>query len=331
TDSEAGTSHAESALVCYVTAGTEVSCLALLQCCSRLDSWRCPRLRPPHRIRSGPRPAPSGRPPGPSALPRPTRAGRRNARARRRGARSRNGRNLAGQSPSGPSRSGRNPAGRSPGGSSPRSGGPPPEAPVSRSSGAAGPNEMRLLPLTAWPLKQTGGPPRTMSRPARWRPVSHFTRIPGSMMNKSLGFTAFLALMAVPLAAQMQSGADAIDRAAATITEADVSRRIHVIAHDSMLGRNTPSRGLDLTAQYIADEFKRFGLKPGGENGTWFQRYPIVTVKLDVAASHVGFMFGDKHLHAEFARDARRVAGPIPTSEVGGPAVVIANMTDPKS
>ena len=150
-------------------------------------------------------------------------------------------------------------------------------------------------------------------------------------MNKSLGFTAFLALMAVPLAAQMQSGADAIDRAAATITEADVSRRIHVIAHDSMLGRNTPSRGLDLTAQYIADEFKRFGLKPGGENGTWFQRYPIVTVKLDVAASHVGFMFGDKHLHAEFARDARRVAGPIPTSEVGGPAVVIANMTDPKS
>jgi len=150
------------------------------------------------------------------------------------------------------------------------------------------------------------------------------------MMNKSLGITALLALMAAPLAAQMQRGSsEAIDRAAATITEADVSRRIHIIAHDSMMGRDTPSRGLELTAQYIADEFKRFGLKPGGENGTWFQRYPIVTVALDVPASHIGFMFGGKHVHAEFATDARRVSGPIPTAEIGGPAVVIANVTEP--
>ena len=80
-----------------------------------------------------------------------------------------------------------------------------------------------------------------------------------------------LAAMAAPASAQMQSAAP-VARGAASITEADVARRIHVIAHDSMMGRDTPSRGLELTAQYIADEFKRFGLKPGGENGTWFQR-----------------------------------------------------------
>ena len=71
----------------------------------------------------------------------------------------------------------------------------------------------------------------------------------------------------------------------------------------------------------VRDEID-FGLKPGGENGTWFQRYPITQSKLDVAASHVGFMIGGKHVHAEFAQDARRVAGGLPKGESGGPAPI---------
>lgn len=139
-----------------------------------------------------------------------------------------------------------------------------------------------------------------------------------------------LVLFALPLAftpalsAQMQAPSAPVVRAAATITEADVARRVEIIAHDSMMGRDTPSRGLELTAQYIADEFKRFGLKPGGENGTWFQRYPILRTKLDVAGSHVGFMFGGKHVHAEFARDARWSGGAVPTEEMGGEALLVA-------
>ena len=65
-------------------------------------------------------------------------------------------------------------------------------------------------------------------------------------------------LAAVPLAAQ-EAVSPAARAAMATITEADVARRIGIIAHDSMGGRNTPSRGLDLTAAWIASEFRRFG------------------------------------------------------------------------
>ena len=43
--------------------------------------------------------------------------------------------------------------------------------------------------------------------------------------------------------------------------------RIGIIAHDSMGGRNTPSPGLTRTAEYIAREFKRLGLKPGPHQG----------------------------------------------------------------
>jgi hypothetical protein len=133
-------------------------------------------------------------------------------------------------------------------------------------------------------------------------------------------------LLFTPVVLQCQS--QSITQAAASISEADVARRIRIIADDSMMGRDTPSRGLDLTAQYVADEFKRFGLKPGGENGTWFQRYNVMRSRLDAASSHVGFMIQNSHVHAELARDARYLYGGIPAGEVGGPAVLFAGPWD---
>ena len=63
-------------------------------------------------------------------------------------------------------------------------------------------------------------------------------------------------------------------RGADAITEALVEH-IGVIADDSMLGRATPSRGLELTAAYIAARFRRLGLTPGGDSGSFLQRYEI--------------------------------------------------------
>ena len=139
---------------------------------------------------------------------------------------------------------------------------------------------------------------------------------------------ALLALfLASPLVAQAPNRR-ALDQAAATITETDVAHRIGIIADDSMMGRDTPSRGLDMTAQYVADQFRSFGLKPGGENGTWFQRYNISRTRLDPAASHVGFMMGTNHIHTELVRDARYLYGGIPEGEVGGPVVLFAGKMD---
>ena len=52
-----------------------------------------------------------------------------------------------------------------------------------------------------------------------------------------------------------------------------IRRHVNVIADDSMLGRNTPSRGLDMTANYVAAQFKRLGFKPGGES------HPAITIR----------------------------------------------------
>ena len=74
---------------------------------------------------------------------------------------------------------------------------------------------------------------------------------------------------------------EALDAAAGTITADDYFQRLSVIAHDSMMGRDTPSPGLDATADWIAAEFERMGIAPAGEDGTYFQRYAIKSVRAD--------------------------------------------------
>jgi Zn-dependent M28 family amino/carboxypeptidase len=57
--------------------------------------------------------------------------------------------------------------------------------------------------------------------------------------------------------------------------------RAHVkyLASDELEGRGTGQKGGDLAADYIAAQFKSYGLHPAGENGTYFQNVPMVGVK----------------------------------------------------
>jgi peptidase M28-like protein len=100
-------------------------------------------------------------------------------------------------------------------------------------------------------------------------------------------------------------------KAAATITAADVAHRIGIMADDSMMGRDTPSRGLDLTAQYVANEFREFGLKPGGDDGSWIQQYSVTRRRLDRQRSFLVFRAGATTDSVSFTNAARYEAGPV--------------------
>jgi hypothetical protein len=132
-------------------------------------------------------------------------------------------------------------------------------------------------------------------------------------MNLRIGIFAAAALSA-PLCVRAQ--APAVTRAAGSITEADVRARIGIIAHDSMGGRNTPSPGLTRTADYIAREFKRLGLKPGGDAGSYLMKYPIQQRRLLAAESFVTFANRDgKTVKLSFARDAALAGRALPVAE----------------
>jgi hypothetical protein len=131
-----------------------------------------------------------------------------------------------------------------------------------------------------------------------------------------------LILLAAPVGLDGQTRTP-LSKAAGTITARDVARRIGIIADDSMMGRDTPSRGLDLTAQYVADQFRKFGLRPGGDDGSWLQRYPITRRRLDLEHSAVIFAVGDRMDSAGFATTARYDGGPVPEQSISGPAVLV--------
>jgi len=54
------------------------------------------------------------------------------------------------------------------------------------------------------------------------------------------------------------------------ITADSLRGNLSFIASDALEGRSTPSRGLDLAAEYIAAQFRRAGLEPAGDDG-YFQ------------------------------------------------------------
>ena len=67
------------------------------------------------------------------------------------------------------------------------------------------------------------------------------------------------------------------------------------IASDALEGRNTPSRGLDIAAEYIAAQFRRAGLEPAGDDG-YFQTANFVLAETPMDAFELRLKAGTETL-----------------------------------
>jgi hypothetical protein len=59
------------------------------------------------------------------------------------------------------------------------------------------------------------------------------------------------------------------------------------LSNDKMEGRDTGTEAYERAAKYVADQFQSAGLKPAGDNGTYFQRVPMHQIDLDKDKSSV--------------------------------------------
>ncbi|HYW67896.1 MAG TPA: M28 family peptidase [Candidatus Dormibacteraeota bacterium] len=90
-------------------------------------------------------------------------------------------------------------------------------------------------------------------------------------MRKLIVFAAAgLLSVSVLLAAKSHSPKIAAER---------IRQHVKYLSSDALEGRGTGQKGGDAAADYIAAQFKSYGLKPAGENGTYFQSVPLVGVK----------------------------------------------------
>src|SRR6266576_3766551 len=84
------------------------------------------------------------------------------------------------------------------------------------------------------------------------------------------------------------------------ITAADLRQRLYLIADDSMMGRETGSEGAFKASAYVAAEFRRLGLEPAGDKGTYFQTVPFSVVAADPQSRLVTSSGATLHLVTDF-------------------------------
>jgi Zn-dependent M28 family amino/carboxypeptidase len=67
-------------------------------------------------------------------------------------------------------------------------------------------------------------------------------------------------------------------RVAAAVDTNVLQAHLELLADDALEGRRPGTRGADLAAKYIAAQFRRLGLEPSGDSGTYYHRVPIITL-----------------------------------------------------
>jgi hypothetical protein len=97
------------------------------------------------------------------------------------------------------------------------------------------------------------------------------------------------------------------------VTAAKMKRYLEFIASDELEGRDTPSRGLDIAAMYIAEHLANWGVKPAGDNGTYFQKFPLRRNKVDALNTRLSlnnqpFTYGEDFLAPALTREVFRAA-----------------------
>src|SRR4051794_14906668 len=65
---------------------------------------------------------------------------------------------------------------------------------------------------------------------------------------------------------------------APAISAERIKADVAYLASDRLEGRGPGTRGEILATEYLADEFKKAGLKPVGDRGTFYQPVPLVRV-----------------------------------------------------
>jgi Zn-dependent M28 family amino/carboxypeptidase len=86
----------------------------------------------------------------------------------------------------------------------------------------------------------------------------------------------FASLVSIAAIASAQTIPPAVKAAEASIDPEKIRAHVKFLADDLLEGRGPGLRGSEIAAQYIATQFALYGLKPGGDNGTYLQQINMV-------------------------------------------------------
>jgi hypothetical protein len=132
--------------------------------------------------------------------------------------------------------------------------------------------------------------------------------LPGSKLL--LASATLLAIqLAAPLGAQSGGSAPApgVPPAISQIRQADLERDLYTLAGDSMRGREAGTLDEMRASMWLAEQMRRIGLVPKGEDGSWFQWWNMRVTRISDSATTV--RIGDKQ-YALWTESQRTSARP---------------------
>ena len=122
------------------------------------------------------------------------------------------------------------------------------------------------------------------------------------MIRNLFAFLLTLAVLVSTGVSQSVRITPAERRIAESITADQLSNYLHFVASDAMEGRDTPSRGLDITAEFLKMNLDRWGFKPAGDSGTFFQKMEITVESIDPTNNILQIDNKPFNLNADFFR-----------------------------
>jgi len=136
----------------------------------------------------------------------------------------------------------------------------------------------------------------------------------------------FIALLVLPLALGAQrpaaNAAQRVPGAMRAIRESDLRRDVFAMASSTMRGREGGTLDELRASMWVAEQYRRIGLEPGGEDGSWYQWFNITRTRVSVTASRASIA---GRAFAIFGDIIPLSAAPV---EATGPVLWLADPTD---
>jgi Zn-dependent M28 family amino/carboxypeptidase len=107
-------------------------------------------------------------------------------------------------------------------------------------------------------------------------------------MTRSVLAAALLSLVLHPTAPLLAQVATPSTQLARSVDPVVLRAHLEYLSDDLLEGRAPATRGGALAAQYIAAQFRRLGLEPAGDSGTYFHQVPVITHTPDPTARVTG-------------------------------------------
>jgi hypothetical protein len=149
------------------------------------------------------------------------------------------------------------------------------------------------------------------------------------MMRKSVLLSTAVFVAAIATA---QTTPTCLQIISSRLTANDLKADISFLASDALEGRGTPSRGLEIAAEYIAAQFRRAGLEPAGDDD-YFQTATYVNLTPNVEGMEFTVEGSSGTVNAKSISMALQQAAAVDLSKVamvkvaGSDAAVLAALT----